>query len=147
MRDVLVERVREALRQLGLRRVDIVDGDLGIVDRLREHDLPTLAFLGPSCYAELEGAIKNFRARFPVVPLAAILEQEIYASEAVELRKRLSVRMIPVADIGQMAQFIVESGDRLGVLTGGLKSRGVIAVTQLKGGVGTSTVAPRAACV
>lgn len=137
-RATLFERLEEALRQAELRRVELVESDLDGLSRLVAEDTPEVAFLGPGCYLHLEESISRLRATFPRVPLALVLGNEIYAAEAVELRRVLSIRIIAIADVAQLAQFVLDSVSH-GKTGGPSRNLGVIAVTQLKGGVGAST--------
>lgn len=139
-RATLFERLEEALRQAELRRVELVESDLEGLSRLVAEDAPEIAFLGPGCYLHLEESISRLRATFPRVPLALVLGNDIYAAEAVELRRILSIRIIAIADVAQMAQFVLDSVTQ-GRAGADSRNLGVIAVTQLKGGVGASTTA------
>lgn len=144
-RGLLFSRLEEALRQAEIRRAELVEGNFESLGRLIAQEPPHIAFLGPGCYQQLEDSLARFRAVFPRVPVALVLGNEIYAAEAVELRRILSVRIMPVADIAQMAQFILDCDGPSA--TGVHRSRGVISVMQLKGGVGASTIAAAlAAC-
>ena len=144
-RGMLFSRLEEALRQAEIRRAELVEGNFESLGRLIAQEPPHIAFLGPGCYQQLEDSLARFRAVFPRVPVALVLGNDIYATEAVELRRILSVRIMPVADIAQMAQFILDCD---GPAASGMhRSRGVISVMQLKGGVGGSTIAASlAAC-
>jgi len=74
------------------------------------------------------------------VPLGVVLANEVYATEAVELRRIVSARIMPIADIAQMAQFILDFDSQMGP-DAVLRNRGVITLLQFKGGVGTTTLA------
>lgn len=145
-RATVVARVEEALRQAGLRRVEIIESEPAALATLVAEEPPHLCFIGPGCYRTLEPDLARYRVIYPRVPVAVVLNNEVYAAEAVELRRVLKIRIIPIADIGQMAQFVLDCD----IPTAGpssTKNRGVISVTQLKGGVGASTVATSlAAC-
>ncbi|MCC6219894.1 MAG: ParA family protein [Deltaproteobacteria bacterium] len=141
LRNTLVLRIQDALLQADLRRIDVVSGGfdfLGIV--AKEKDLPFCCFLGPGCHEHVERAIEKLRATFPTLPLALVVSNDVYAEQAVELRKYLSIRIIAVADVGQMVDFVMDCEDLAGH-TSGFKNRGVVTIAQLKGGVGGSTVA------
>ncbi|MBL7662684.1 AAA family ATPase [bacterium] len=139
-RALLMSRVEEAIRQVGLKRVDLALGDYSLFSELATTEPCGAIFLGPSLIGEVESAMQLARAGFPSVPLALVLDNEVYAERAVELRRLLPIRLIAIADIPQMAAFLLDSETELNTLPGN-KNRGVVAVTQLKGGVGCSTVA------
>lgn len=139
-RRTLVVRVEEAIRQSGLRRIETLEGDLDLIEVHAGEEPPALAFLGPGCYHELEHSLSRFRAAYPLTPLALVLDNEIYANEAVELRRLVSVRIMPLADIAQIAQFMLDSGGKLAGQPGA-KNRGIVGVAQFKGGVGATTIA------
>lgn len=139
VRSQLVSRLQEALRRMGLKRAQMVEGD-GDFSNSRLKEAPVAAFLGPGCYPKLEELITSFRAYLPTTPVAIVLDNDVYATEAVDLRRTIPLRIVPLADIAQMAQFILESESRApgsAVST----NRGVVTVAQLKGGVGASTIA------
>ncbi|MCB0360464.1 MAG: AAA family ATPase [Bdellovibrionales bacterium] len=145
-REVLATRVREALRQVGLKRTELAEGDLTLLNAPGEDGNSICAFLGPGCYDGAERCLQLFRSTFPTAPVALVLDNEIYAEDAVELRRILSVRIMAVADIAQMAAFILDSDQQLSAQPGS-RNRGVISVAQLKGGVGATTIAAAlAAC-
>ncbi len=139
-RDVLYGRVEEALRQVGLRRVEILSGEVGALTVDYGPEPISGIFLGPGCYAGAEQIAQICKGSFPTVPVALVLDNEVYTADAVELRRAMSARLMALADIAQMAGFILdcESQSSAGP---GKKNRGIIAVAQLKGGVGTSSLA------
>ncbi|MFN8390973.1 MAG: hypothetical protein U0136_11850 [Bdellovibrionota bacterium] len=139
-RAMLSARVEEALRQAGVRRVEIVESDPGSLSSLAAEEPPDLCFLGPGCYRDLEDHLRQYLVSYAKVPVAVVLNNEVYAAHGIELRRSLRIRVMPVADIGQMAQFILDC-DVPGSSSGTQKDQGVIAVVQFKGGVGGSTVA------
>lgn len=139
-RPVLLGRVEEALRQVGLRRVELVDGDLSLISSPPEGEAPGCVFLGPGVYDNAEQIIQMCRASFPSAILALVLDNDVYAEQALELRRILPVRIIALADIAAMAGFILDCDSQLAAAPGA-KNRGVISIAQLKGGVGASTVA------
>jgi len=145
-RATVVARLEEALRQADLRRVDLIESEPGSLGSLVAEEPPDVCFIGPGSYAELENDLRRYHVVYPKVPVAVILSNEVYASEGVDLRRSLKIRVIPVADIGQMAQFILDADVPSSGFAPG-RNRGIIAVTQLKGGVGaTSVAAALAAC-
>lgn len=145
-RSVLVTRLEAALREANLRRVEVIESDVTGLLALVAEAPPTVAILGPGCYSDLEHCINRCRASYPKIPLALWLSNEIYASEAVELRRSLRVRVMPIADLGQMAQFLLDC-DALGSGSRPRATHGTVMVLQCKGGVGaTSMAAALAAC-
>lgn len=145
-RQNLVTRIQEALRRSGLRRVQLIEADGDSLTECLTVENPSLTFFGPGCYRQLDELIETFRGLQPTAPLAVVLENDTYANEAIELRKALSVRLMPIADIAQIAQFILEVDGQLGAGAGG-RNRGVVTTVQFKGGVGATTVAAAlAAC-
>ena len=139
-REVLVTRLREALRQADRKRAEIVSGGLELLSSIEGIESASLGFIGPGCYQELESAVSRFRAVYPDVPLGVVLENSVYATQALELRRYVSARIMPLADIAQMAQFVLD-GEAKGGSGATVRNRGVIAVTQCKGGVGVTSVA------
>ena len=139
-RELLVERVQEAIDKAGVKRTELVDGDASLLELYGEDDPIACVFFGPGCYGEAEVLVQNLKASYPTVPAALVLENDVYADEAVGIRKELPSRVLALADIAQMAGFIIDSDKSLSTKPG-QKNRGVIGVAQLKGGVGASTVA------
>lgn len=141
-RKVLVTRLREALFRAEIKRSEIRDGDFGLFSLQNEHLAPDVIFVGPGCYANLEESVRRLRALFPQQPLAVVLPNDVYAKQAVELRKLLrNVRFMPVADVAQMVQFLLDQ--QATSVSNGMEVQGgpIIGVVQLKGGVGTTSVA------
>jgi cellulose biosynthesis protein BcsQ len=139
-RDELSARTHEALRQAGLKRVEVVEGDFSLLQGNHNTEEIACCFLGPGCYEQLEDAIGMFKGVFPDKPVALILDNDRYSTEAVELRRLVNIRIMPIADLAQMAGFILDCESQLGTAPGS-KNRGIVSVVQLKGGVGTSTIA------
>ena len=139
LRGAVVGRVEEALRQGGLRRVEIIESEPDSLSSLVAEDPPHLCFVGPGCYRDLEEDLRKLRIVYPKIPVAIVLSNEVYSAEGIELRRQLKLRVMPIADIGQMAQFILDVD--IPAQGGSHSNRGVVAVTQLKGGVGGSTIA------
>lgn len=145
-RATVVARLEEALRQAELRRVDLIESEPSSLGSLVAEEPPDVCFIGPGSYGNLEEDLRRYHVVYPKVPVAVVLSNEVYAAEGVELRRTLKIRVIPVADIGQMAQFILDVDIPMTGFAAG-RNRGIIAVTQLKGGVGATTVASSlAAC-
>jgi len=146
-RELAQTRIEEALRQVGLKRVEIiaVHPD-NVSEELVEEEELIAGFLGPGCYTLAEQVIQVVRGSYPEAQVALILENDVYAEKAVELRRVLSIRITAIADIAQMAAFILDSEAAVNAAPG-TRSRGVVSVLQLKGGVGASSMASAlAAC-
>ena len=139
-RATVTTRIEEALRQAGVRRAELLEGDPDSLAKLVAEDPPHLCFIGPGCYRDLEASLARYRMVYPKVPVAVVLNNEVYSEEGIELRRALRIRVIPIADIGQMAQFILDC-DAPSETASSASTRGVISVLQFKGGVGSSTVA------
>ena len=146
-REVLVTRLTEVCRQAQLKRIEVLSGDFELARANAGGEPPDAGFLGPGCYATLEDSVSRFRSFFAKAPLAVVLDNEIYAQEAVDLRRFLSARIMPLADLAQMAQFVLDSSGTQVRTTSVSSVQGVVAVAQLKGGVGaTSLAASLATC-
>jgi len=139
-REILSRRLAEATRQTELRGVEVLAGDLNIVDADVREGVRSIAFFGPGCYRTLRKHIEQFRSMSPHMPLAIVLGNEVYADVAVDVRKEYNLRTMPLADIAQMAQFVMDCEQHLQP-TGEEQTAGVISIVQLKGGVGASTLA------
>lgn len=138
-RELLVSRAREALRQIGMRRVEILEGDLTLINDQTSGELAIGALLGPGCFDAAEHTTQLFRGAFPTLPVALVLDNDAYAEHAVELRRIISIRLIAVADIAQIAAFILDAEQQASSQPGA-RNRGIISVVHFKGGVGGSTV-------
>lgn len=138
-RETLALRVEEALRQAGLRRAELIKVDPVAMASQLAHEPPIACFIGPACYDSLESTLANVQAVFPKVSIALVLSNELYAQEAIELRRTLKARIIPLADLGQMAQFVLDSEQAVASKSQML-NRGVLSVAQCKGGVGASSL-------
>ena len=139
-RQIVRTRLLEALRRAGLKHAQVFDGDFELLSDQVGTEPPRLAFLGPGCYQELEDSIAKLRSLHPSVPLAVVLANEIYTAEAVELRRLLPVRFMPIADIDQMALFVLDY-DQPPTGSPSAANRGVVTLVQFKGGVGATTLA------
>lgn len=139
-RSVLLQRVQVAVRQAGIRRHSIVDGDFDLLLEGSAKDEPAVVFFGPGTYQKVDQSLSVVRGHFPRVPIALVLDNQTYAKEAVELRKGAAVRVMPIADIAQMVQFLLDCESDTKEQPDA-RSRGVVSVVQTKGGVGGTTVA------
>lgn len=139
-RQVLVDRVYEALRRAQLKRVDVLDGNFEIIHANAGKEPPVAIVLGPGTYGELDQSVERIQSFFADTAIAAVLPDEIYNAEALELRRFLAARIIPLSDIAQLAQFVLDSTSEGGNAAGAGRAP-VVGVVQLKGGVGASTLA------
>ncbi len=139
-RELLAPRIEEAVRQVGLKRMEMVAGDYDLLHGDYSRNPVIGIFLGPGCYEGVEQATALCKATFPQIAIAFVLENELYTAEALELRRLLPLRIMALADIAQMAAFVLDCENLATALPGG-KNRGIISFLQLKGGVGASTLA------
>ncbi len=140
-RSILHSRVQEALRRAQLKRVEVLSGDFDLLRAEAGSESPSLALLGPGCYQTIEHSVERFRGFHAKTPLAVVLENDVYASEALELRKFLSVRILPIADIAQMAQLVLDTLGGAGTGSNSKLTTGTIGVIHTKGGVGNTSIA------
>ncbi len=139
-RTALLKRVQSAFVQAGLKRAELLEGGLSTLGANAAKGTPEITFLGPGYYQDLEDSIARVRSVYPDTALAVVLDNDIYAAEAVELRRSISVRIMPLADVAQMAQFILDATSARRKKSDST-AKGVVAVTHLKGGTGASTLA------
>lgn len=139
---ILHVRMQEALKRAQLKRVEILSGDFDLLREQAGGEVPSLALIGPGCYQDIENNVSRLRGFLTKTPLAVVLENEIYATEALELRRLLSVRVLPLADIAQMAQLVLDTlGNSDNSTTTVQSTTGTIGIVHTKGGVGGSTIA------
>jgi cellulose biosynthesis protein BcsQ len=139
--------MQEALRRAQLKRVEVLSGDFELLREQVGSENPALALLGPGCYQNIEHSVSRFRGFLAKTPLAVVLDNDVYATEALELRRFLSVRILPIADIAQMAQLVLDTLGNNSSSTSSKLSTGTIGIIHTKGGVGCSTIATSlAAC-
>ena len=138
-RAALIGRVQEAVRQAEIRRAEIVEFD---PDRIEDFDASLVAgiFIGPGCFDQLGEHVEQMRLDFPTAILGVVLENEIYATSAVTLRKTLGTHVMPLGDLAQIAGFIIDCESQ-GLVSSPGAGRGVIGFAQTKGGVGTTSLA------
>ncbi len=145
-RAALSGRVQEAIRQAEIRKVEVIDVDTA---RLESFDgsLMIGVLVGPGCFDQVEDIVEKVRINFPTALMGVVLEAEIYANEGVVLRKKLNAHVMPLADMAQLASFIIDCEERAVTGMSSAGNKGVIGVAQLKGGVGaTSIVSALASC-
>ena len=143
---ILNERVDQAVKQAALRRVKIEACHSSQIAQLATNLDPDGIILGPGTFDECEQLVDKLKSIFPNANIAIVLQNDVYAIEAVRLRRLSGVRVIPIADIANLAHFLLDSFEISRRSSGG-DNEGIIGVAQLKGGVGCSTVAAAlAAC-
>lgn len=144
-RAALFGRLQLASKQAEIRRVDFIPLDANEIATY-DPELAHACLIGPGCYEVLDKVVERVRGSLPNCLLAVVLENETYANEAVLLRKNFNLRVMPLGDLAQLASFLIDAENQLQA-KGESTGKGVIAVTQLKGGVGATTVcAALAAC-
>ena len=138
-RAALLARVQEALRQVDTKRLDIIALEL---NQIESFDWSTASgtLIGPGCYSEIDEIVRRVRFSNSSGFTGVVLENEVYASHAVELRKRLDVNIMALGDLVQIAGFVMDSDARSTTLNSAAHEGGIIGVSQLKGGVGTTTI-------
>lgn len=139
---VLHGRMQEALKRAQLKRVEILSGNFDLLREQVSGEVPSLALLGPGCYQDIENNLSRLRGFLAKTPLAVVLENEVYATDALELRRWLAIRVLPIADIAQMAQLVLDTlGGAENPSISNQSATGTIGVIHTKGGVGNSTIA------
>jgi MinD-like ATPase involved in chromosome partitioning or flagellar assembly len=138
-RAALLGRVQEASRQAGLQRIAVIE-----VDPLNLDDVNWSAtigcFVGSGCGTMLKDLLSRLQGAHTICPMAIVLDVETYASEAVAIHKILGREVIAETDLTQMANFIVDCERAASGRPSGVRSRHIIGVTQLKGGVGATSL-------
>ena len=131
--------MNEAVTQSGLRRVQIDSCDIEVLEKRSSEFSPTVIFLGPETFNSCEEICQFVRNTFPRAAIGIVLQNDIYALEAVKIRRGLGVPVMPVADIASISSFLLDNNKTTRV--SGRVSEGIVGVLQLKGGVGASTLA------
>ena len=143
--NALESRVDEAIKQSGLRRVRLQSCMVEVIEDVSPKFVPEAVLVGPGCFEDCEDIVERVQIRFPRSGVGVVLQNDIYALEAVRLRRVLGVKVMPIADIANIASFVLDNQQI--TKASGSTNEGVIAVAQMKGGVGSSTVtASLAAC-
>jgi len=133
----IVKRIEEAGRRTSLKGISIVGSSLRELGSF----IPELIFVGPFAVNSFEDVSRRLHGMFPRVPISLLLNSEDYVSEAIDIRRRHSVRIVALGDIPQMAQVIFDvalGGARGNVI--GPRGR-VLGLTHTKGGVGATSLA------
>jgi cellulose biosynthesis protein BcsQ len=139
LRATLLGRVQEAARQAGLQRLTVLEIDPASFDSVN-WDATIGCFIGSGCAELIKEILDKFRALPQESPFAFVLDADTYASEAVAIHKFLDRVVIPDTDLTQMANFIVDCERKASGRISGMRSRHIVGVTQLKGGVGCTTL-------
>ncbi len=143
--NALESRVDEAIKQSGLRRVRLQSCMVDVIEDVSLKFVPEAVLVGPGCFEDCEDVVERVQIRFPRSGVGVVLQNDIYALEAVRLRRVLGVKVMPIADIANIASFVLDNQQI--TKASGSTNDGVIAVAQMKGGVGSSTLtASLAAC-
>ncbi|MCB9029538.1 MAG: ParA family protein [Deltaproteobacteria bacterium] len=137
-RAALVGRVQLAAKEASIRDFAIVELDLAQINSWREYELQAV-YIGPGTYSKLAEIVDEIRVIFPNIPLALVLENEIYANKGVSLRKRFNVEVMPLGDLAHIAGFLIDC-EEFAHDTSAIGSGIVLSVAQLKGGVGATTL-------
>jgi cellulose biosynthesis protein BcsQ len=146
LRATLLGRVQEAARQAGLQRIPVLEVDANNLDSVN-WELTVGCFIGSGCGALLKELMERFEGPQRDCPFAFVLDADTYSAEAVAIHKLLHREVIPDTDLIQMANFIVDCEQKASGRASGIRSRHIIGVTQLKGGVGgTSLTAALGVC-
>ncbi|RMD85103.1 MAG: hypothetical protein D6808_05890 [Candidatus Dadabacteria bacterium] len=144
-RAALIGRLQLACTEAGLLSPEILEVNLNAPGDLPINP-PVACFIGPGSYSRFGELIEEIRRITPDVPIALVLENEIYTSRGISLRKRFGVDVMPLGDIAQIAGFLLDCAERKKEAEGTLHSF-VVGVAHLKGGVGATTLATSlAAC-
>ena len=145
-RALLIGRVNEAMKQAEITKLDPLDLEVSRIETF-EWAAAVGCLIGPGCHADLDEVCERVRMMFPSGHIAVVLENNVYAAEAVTLRKRLNVNVLALGDVAQIAGFLLDCEARLGGDKRAASGKAVIGIAQLKGGVGvTSLTAAFASC-
>lgn len=138
---LVMRRLRRAVSQAGLKRIRFNSGGVSELSNLRlNSEAQDCVIIGPSHSADFEIAVEKVKNVVPKVPLAAIFPNDLYALDGVRARKELGLRILALADIGNIAQFLLDTSEK-GVQSLASEEKSIIGVCQVKGGVGASTLA------
>lgn len=145
-RALLMGRLLEGARQAEVRRIEVIDLD---IRRVRSFDWSTVVgcVIGSGCYENLEEVLEQVRMESPALPIGVVFPADVYASHGVALRRRLNIESIAEGDVAHLASLLLDCEARIQVSEGGNQQSGIIGFSQLKGGVGvTSLVAAFGSC-
>jgi cellulose biosynthesis protein BcsQ len=139
LRAALLGRVQEASRQAGLQRIGVIDVDPLNLDGVN-WSATIGCFVGSGCGTMIKDLLTKLQGAHSVCPVAIVLDLETYATDAVAIHKILGREVVAETDLTQMANFIVDCERDASGRPSGVRARHVIGVTQLKGGVGTTSL-------
>ncbi len=138
-RALLIGRVSEAIRQTELN-ISVVELDRARIETF-EWENACGCLVGPGAFEDLDEIIERVRIVFPLGHIAAVLESQTYASQAVHLHKRLNLQIVALEDLVQIASFLIDCDARKNGFGNEPKGKGVVGFCQMKGGVGCTTLA------
>ena len=78
---------------------------------------------------------------FPNVPIVLLLSSEDYLEDAVELHKKTLIRVIALGDLPQISQLLINLAQPASKSHEFLGKARVLSLVNIKGGVGTTTIA------
>jgi cellulose biosynthesis protein BcsQ len=135
----LAGRVKEIIRQAGLRRIEPHE-----VDLLHAHSynwsLAQACIIGPGLQSQLREVLSTLKKLFPKGAISAVVDQETYSRLPISTRIELGIPVIAENDLSHLADFILrELNDK--PQSQPQKNKGIIGVSHFKGGVGASSLA------
>jgi MinD-like ATPase involved in chromosome partitioning or flagellar assembly len=139
LRAALLGRVQEASRQAGLQRIAVIDVDPLNLDGVNWGSTVG-CFIGTGCGSILKDLLTKLQGAHAICPVAIVVDVETYATEAVAIHKILGREVVAETDLTQMANFIVDCEREASGRPSGVRPRHIIGVTQLKGGVGVTSL-------
>ena len=142
----LLGRITAASGEADLKTVEAVQLDATSIAEFNWKEVSGCV-IGPSSYEDLEEILERVSPVFQGGLIAAVLDDDTYATQAIQLSKRLRIHLIPLSGIVQLGSFLVECERKAVYLASGGRGQGPIGICQLKGGVGATTItAALAAC-
>jgi len=139
LRATLLGRVQEACRKAGLQRIAVMEVDPLNLDTVNWRTAIG-CFLGVGCGSMIKELLGKLQGSRGECPLAIVLDGDTYSNEAVAIHKILGRTVVCETDLTQMATFIVDCERHASGRPLGPKTRHIVGVTQLKGGVGATTI-------
>lgn len=135
----LSARVHEALRQAELQHLGVAELD-SIAAESHDWSRAACCVIGPGAFSNIDDILGTLRLTFPSGKVAVVVDVDVYARQALLLRKRLNVPILSIADVTQLATFFIECDSISAAVAVGPKNTGVVGVCHLKGGVGATTL-------
>jgi cellulose biosynthesis protein BcsQ len=138
-RAMLRGRIIEGLRQAEIRGLELTECPL---EALAQQQWATICgvVIGPSFHATSEGVVERIRTHLGSGPLAFVLEEDAYALQAASMARKLDLQVHSMGELTGLVSFLIEC-EKQHTRIASLKNRGILGIAQLKGGVGTTTVA------